>query len=858
MVILAFLEKGVKVMGPLAFGLCLAASAVSQQSFVRLNQVGFLPGDTKTAVVISRGALPPRYSLVNAAGNRVVMTGDLKELTPGAWGGQFDRFYLADFSQIKGAGRYHLNVDSGNVVSSDFSIGPYPAYQEDLLLFLRQQRCGYNPYLGTYCHQHDGKTVYGPMPDGTVIDATGGWHDAGDQLKYLITASNATARMLLAYELEKRKFTDTVDALGNTKPNGVPDVLDEAKWGLDWIFKLHPAPDQLFHQVADDRDHRGFRLPQNDPADYGWGPNSYRPVYFADGKPQGLRNWKSQATGIANLAGRSAAAMAMAYRIWKNDLHDDIYAAKCLQAALELYSMGRQHEGYQQGNSFGAPYRYNEDTWADDMEWAAAELYKALKTPSYLADAKRYAQLAGATSWMQYDSSDMGPQMSRHYERYPFTNIGHYSLYGIADAKTKRELLRYYREGLDRILARGRSNPYNVGVPFLWCSNNLVVAYVTEAMLYERMSGDRRYHDAMIEHRDWLFGRNPWGTSMFTMIPRHGKYPQDVHLPVVQILKREVPGGLVDGPIDSKTYSALIGLKLNQPDEFAEFQTEQVVYHDDVGDYSTNEPTMDGTADAILMMAALSKTLANTSTPRKQTKENTSFTYDQGAIVRGRQNRKRLAIVFTGDEFGDGLPTIVKTLESSKATASFFFTGRFYRHPAFADGIRRLVRDGNFLGPHSNAHLLYADWNNRSKTLVTHGEFVNDLTENYAAMKRFGISKTKAKFFLPPFEWHNNDIAKWAKSFGLTLINFTPGSRSNADYTTPDMAAYRTSQEIFDSIKAYEAEDPEGLNGFLLLIHAGTDPARTDKFYDRLDELIKWLRGKGYSFVTVDRLLDAK
>jgi hypothetical protein len=63
---------------------------------------------------------------------------------------------------------------------------------------------------------------------------------------------------------------------------------------------------------------------------------------------------------------------------------------------------------------------------------------------------------------------------------------------------------------------------------------------------------------------------------------------------------------LVDGPIDARTYSGLIGLRLNQLDEFADFQTDKVVYHDDVGDYSTNEPTMDGTADAILFIASLS------------------------------------------------------------------------------------------------------------------------------------------------------------------------------------------------------------------------------------------------------------
>jgi peptidoglycan/xylan/chitin deacetylase (PgdA/CDA1 family) len=372
------------------------------------------------------------------------------------------------------------------------------------------------------------------------------------------------------------------------------------------------------------------------------------------------------------------------------------------------------------------------------------------------------------------------------------------------------------------------------------------------------MTGDRSYIDSMIEHRDWLFGRNPWGTSMFTMIPRKGEYPNDVHLPLVQILKREVPGGLVDGPIDSKTYSGLIGLKLDQPDEFAEFQTDRVVYHDDVGDYSTNEPTMDGTADAILMMAALSVTSSNSSAVGSRFNEKASFTYDQGAIVRGAKDKKQIALVFTGDEFGDGLSTIARTLERGKTKASFFFTGRFYRNPAFAEGIRRLKLDGNYLGPHSNAHLLYADWNDRAKTLVTNDQFVNDLNENFAAMKQFGISRKNAKFFLPPFEWHNNEIAGWTRSVGLTLTNFTQGTRSNADYTTPDMKAYRTSDQIFDSIKDYEAKDPSGLNGFVLLLHIGTDPARTDKFYDRLDELIKWLHGNGYSLVRIDRLLDKR
>ncbi|HSE32797.1 MAG TPA: glycoside hydrolase family 9 protein [Pyrinomonadaceae bacterium] len=572
-------------------------SVSAQASYIRINQAGYQQADTKIAIAFSKTPLTGDFLVQNATTKQTLYRGPLREIHASNWGGKFPYFYQLDFSTFKQPGPTVLRLASGDVVSPQFTIGPYKPYQNELLLFMRQQRCGYNPYLDMVCHMRDGRTVYGPMPDGTFIDASGGWHDAGDQLKYLITGSNATARMLVAYELAPNAFPDQVDALGHPRANGIPDVLDEAKWGLEWIHKLHPAPDQLFHQVADDRDHRGFKLPDQDLADYGWGTNSYRPVYFANGQPQGLREWKSKATGVANLAGRSAAAMAMAYRIW-NEMNDSVFAEKCLKAALELYRIGKQHEGYQQGNSFGAPYRYNEDTWADDMEWAAAELYKVTRSRMYLDDAKRYARIIGATSWMRHETAE-------HYQFYPFMNMGHFALYSSVDARIKAELARYYRAGIEGVVERGRSNAYGVGVPFIWCSNNLVVSFITQVLLYERMTNDMRYHAVMLAHRDWLFGRNPWGTSMFTGIPAGGEFPEDVHLPTVQILKKLVPGGLVDGPIATTTYASLRGLHLSQPDEFAEFQTAEIVYHDDVGDYSTNEPTMDGTADAILMMVLI-------------------------------------------------------------------------------------------------------------------------------------------------------------------------------------------------------------------------------------------------------------
>lgn len=668
--------------------------------------------------------------------------------------------------------------------------------------------------------------------------------------------------MMLAYELQRAKFGDFVDDLGReNRPNGIPDILDEAKWGLDWIHKLHPKADQLFHQVADDRDHRGFKMPNNDNADYGWGANSYRPVYFADGKPQGLSQFKSRSTGVANIAGRSAAAMAMAFRIWNADLKDAEFANKCLRAAKELYAMGKRQEGFQQGNSFGAPYRYNEDTWADDMEYAAAELYKATKKRVYLDDAKRYAKMAATTSWMEFDDHGMGESMSRHYQMYPFTNVGHYALYPLVDKKTKVELAGYYRSGIERIVARAKTNPYGVGVPFLWCSNNLVVAFITQVHLYELMTGDTKYRQAAIDHRDWLFGKNPWGTSMFEGLPEGGEYPEDTHLPTVQLLKTQIRGGLVDGPIASITYKGLIGLTLTKPDEFAAFQPRDIVYHDDVGDYATNEPTMDGTADAILVMAlwsgAGSPRVSSPYVSKGSTAAsvNPRFTYDHGGITRGDKNSKRMALVFTGDEFAEGGTAIADALAKHNVKASFFFTGRFYRTRANRQIIERLKKDGHYLGPHSDAHLLYADWKYRNKTLVTREQFERDLNDNFAAMRPFGIGRQQVPFFMPPYEWYNREISDWTASMGYRIVNFTPGTRSNADYTTDDDKNYIASEAIMARIKEYESKDPNGLNGFILLTHIGSGPKRTDKFHNRVDELIEWLRSKDYVPIRVDSLL---
>lgn len=233
----------------------------------------------------------------------------------------------------------------------------------------------------------------------------------------------------------------------------------------------------------------------------------------------------------------------------------------------------------------------------------------------------------------------------------------------------------------------------------------------------------------------------------------------------------------------------------------------------------------------------------------------TYFACIHGGIVRGDTTKMDLSIVFTGGDYGDGGEYIKKSLKNHNVKASFFFTGDFYRKPEFQSIIEKLKTDGHYLGAHSDKHLLYCDWDKRDSLLVSKNEFLTDLKANYQEMEKFGIIPEQARYFMPPYEWYNDSISQWAKEAGFQLINFTSGTRSNADYTTPNMESYITSQEIYQSIVDYEQTSSSGLNGFILLIHIGTAPERTDKFYDRLDELIQWLKKKEYILVRIDELL---
>jgi endoglucanase len=166
-----------------------------------------------------------------------------------------------------------------------------------------------------------------------------------------------------------------------------------------------------------------------------------------------------------------------------------------------------------------------------------------------------------------------------------------------------------------------------------------------------------------------------------------------------------------------------------------------------------------------------------------------------------------------------------------------------------------MVKEGHYLGPHSDTHPLYCPWDNRERVQITREAFRDDLEKNLADLSRYGPTREHMCFFIPPYEWYNARIAEWAKSMGLILFNYTPGTRSNADYMFNADPKFVPSRKIYDSILAFESGSPTGLNGFLLLFHLGAGPERTDKMHPHLGRLLEELTGRGYTFARVDELL---
>jgi endoglucanase len=537
---------------------CLTAiasgMASSQTVFIRANQLGFLRREMKGATILSRRDLNGQgFEIVRPKGTRPVYRATIGR----TWGryGKFGYVHHINFSSLIEPGTYAIRAAGQE--SFPFAVGDsvYNRVVDSLMAFFRVQRCGAtDPLLHGPCHTHDATRL---TTDGTSgrkkVDASGGWHDAGDYVKFLNTAAYTTYTLLFAYEFNPQAFGF------DHNTNGIPDVLDEAKIGLDWLLKLHVEERSLITQVQDLRDHdQGWRLPEEDAL------ARDRPGFVGIGK---------------NLVGIYSAVMACAYRIWNDNLHDQKFADRCLTAAEDLYSLRKEIPDI---DSSGTGM-YRDVHYRGKLALAACELYQSTKRPEYLQEAKMHATVAGSDYWWSWGD---------------INSYAHYRL-----AQWDKGFTKYLRSNLEAARKLARGHAFGEASPGQWGSNNANLGAALQAILWRKITGETTFDSLATQQRDFILGRNPWGISFIFAIGTN--FAKHFHSQVAHFNGGYLPGALAAGPVTAATLSQY-PIPFERKDAYEEFQSDASVYRDDRMDYVTNEPTITAAATALFVLGVQS------------------------------------------------------------------------------------------------------------------------------------------------------------------------------------------------------------------------------------------------------------
>jgi hypothetical protein len=514
--------------------------------YIRINQLGFLPNDFKTGIVFSNSELLyQKYSIINLDKNIAVYSKSIENYC-----GEFGNFkyhYFIDFSEIKEPGNYVVEIS--NKRSFRFKIG-YEIYSflvDSLLKFFKVQRCGpTSPILHKVCHLYDSPLIVGDQST-MQVDVTGGWHDAGDYIKFLTTTGYATYLLLFAYEFDSQKFGF------DRNKNGAPDILEEARVGLDWLLRCNYKKGMLITQVGDMKDHEvGWRLPEDDPLKY------ERTAYVGIGK---------------NQVGLFTAVMSLASRIWKDCFLDLEFSKKCLNAALDIYSLRNSVADVDSNNS----RMYQDTKYLGKLALGAIELFNSTLSSNYLDDAIEFGENAKSDYWWSWGD---------------INSLAHYKI-----AQYIPRFKVYLENNLKTFNENKNKNTFGEGTSYTWGSNNTFLGIALQSILWKRITGSSEFDSLLYFQRDYILGRNPWGLSFIHKIGT--LFPKNLHSQVAFFNKGYLPGAVTAGPAPK---SLLDNFKINRENfQFNIFNSSEVLYFDDKNDYLTNEPTIATNATAIFV-----------------------------------------------------------------------------------------------------------------------------------------------------------------------------------------------------------------------------------------------------------------
>ena len=610
------------------------AKAQSGSAFVRVNQVGYTATASKRAYLMASGIeTSATFSVKNTGGTTVYSAPIGAKL--GTWSTAYPDVYALDFGAVTAPGTYTIVVSGPITASSpgfpiDTATNVYSGALSNALSFYQNERDGAN-YIPSALrtapgHLNDASAMTYLTPNmnssgrfsgdltplGIRIDASGGWWDAGDYLKFVETISYTVDMQ----QLGVRDFPNQMGA-GSAKAN----FTAEAKFGLDWLQHMwNDTTQTLYYQVGIGTgnsktigDHDIWRLPQVDDT-YGGSNSLYR---YIRNRPV-FRAAPAGSLISPNLAGRLAADFALCFQIFKSS--NSAYANQCLLSAEHIFALANTNPS---GNLLTvAPYSfYPETEWRDDLEFGAAELYFALASgnlPAGLPHTDPLFYLQSAAHWAH--AYITGPNDAADtLNLYDVSGAAHYELYhALAQAGnpagpevTQSALLSDLKKQLDKAVAQAGTDPFGFG--FTWAAFDTTshgAGLVVMASEYDHLTGTTTYASYGVQWLANILGANAWGISL--IVGDGSTFPHCMQHQVANLagsLDGSPPvlsGAAVEGPNKTTSrglVSGMVTCPANGVDQYAQFNGSSATFQDNVQSWSTDEPAVDLTATSPLAFA---------------------------------------------------------------------------------------------------------------------------------------------------------------------------------------------------------------------------------------------------------------
>ena len=538
---------------------------IGVQPAIVLNQLGYLPTATKK-VIFRIGEEGDAFDVVDVGTNEVTYTGKIGEEVYSA--GDEQSCFVGYFSDVTKPGQYKI-VSEKYGTSYPFTIGEdiYKEVFKETVRFFYYQRCGQEltkEYGGEWAHpvcHSEMATIYGTDKK---IDVSGGWHDAGDYGRYVVATSKAVADLMLAYEVNPEAFTDDFNI--PESGNGIPDVLDEVKYQLQWLLKMQDQTSGgVYHKVTC--------------ADF---PD-------IDVMPQDETNELIVCPISTTATGDFVAVMSMGSELYQ-DIDKDL-ANQCLEAAKLGWEYLKKAPASTVDNPEGiVTGAYNDTMDQDERFWAAVQLFKATGDEQYQEEIKAMM--------------DTFTNMQNPIVGYGWQTVASYGLDGYLACKNTDPETRKAAEAFQIMLAEGcvenliKGDAYEIYTSrnnFYWGSNMDILTLANLLELADELTQSNNFHEYAVERVNYCFGKNPLGMSYVTGFGT--AYPKYPHHRLSVATGKTIPGMIVGGAnVNLEDDVALEKLYSKPPAQ---------CYIDDYMSYSTNEVDIYWNSSLVYALAKL-------------------------------------------------------------------------------------------------------------------------------------------------------------------------------------------------------------------------------------------------------------